>query len=123
MKLTKFEIIDHGFDYPDYFPGCGVCLTEYDFVQTGIGETPLEALEDALEQMAFCDDIENLEEIEECSDYKEIEESNLFVTSYIRDELLLNNEDEDNLEEIEESDCHYYISIRYSFARIPADKG
>lgn len=45
-----FEIIDHGWDNPDYFQGCGVAFTQWQHCVTGAGDTALEALEDALEQ-------------------------------------------------------------------------
>lgn len=49
-EVIKFEIVDHGFEHEQYFQGCGVAFTEYDTVYTGAGETPADALEDALEQ-------------------------------------------------------------------------
>lgn len=48
---VEYELIDHGVDTPDYFQGCGVALTPYSYVVTGIGDNPSEAIEDALEQI------------------------------------------------------------------------
>lgn len=45
------EIVDHGEDHAQYFPGCGVSGTRYSHVATGIGVTFGEALDDAIEQM------------------------------------------------------------------------
>lgn len=54
-NITKFEIINHGVELPNYFQGCGTAFTEFDFVQTGAGFDLKEAFDDALEQLAQCD--------------------------------------------------------------------
>lgn len=51
MKVSKFEIVDHGVEHEQYFQGCGVALTEYSDVFTGIGNSPYEALNDAMDQL------------------------------------------------------------------------
>jgi hypothetical protein len=51
--VEKYEIIDHGVENSDYFQGCGVSFTEFDSVYTGIGDTPAEALDDALDQASY----------------------------------------------------------------------
>jgi hypothetical protein len=50
--ITEYDIITHGVDWPDYFPGCGLAFTNYDDVATGIGNSEREAAEDALDQLA-----------------------------------------------------------------------
>lgn len=52
MKIKNYEIIDHGADHMQYFPGVCAAFTPYDDCVTGWGVTPQEALEDALEQLA-----------------------------------------------------------------------
>jgi hypothetical protein len=53
MKTPEdFEVIDHGVDHEQYFPGCGVALTEFTDCATGTGESAHDALEDALESLA-----------------------------------------------------------------------
>lgn len=52
MKIKAFEIINHGVDHPQYFQGCGVSLTEFDHVATGVGESAREAYDDAVEILA-----------------------------------------------------------------------
>jgi hypothetical protein len=47
--VVAFEFIDHGFEHPDFFQGCGVALTRYDHCFTGIGNTPYEAGHEALD--------------------------------------------------------------------------
>ena len=42
-KITEFEIVSHGIDGEQYFPGCGVACTSFDDVATGIGDTEQEA--------------------------------------------------------------------------------
>ncbi len=51
-RIEAFEVIDHGIEHSQYFQGCGVSHTRYTDVATGIGDTPSEALDDALEQLA-----------------------------------------------------------------------
>ena len=48
----KYELLDHGQDHSQYFQGCGTAYTDYDNATTGIGDTPAEALEDCIEQIA-----------------------------------------------------------------------
>jgi hypothetical protein len=50
--VRNFEIVDHGPEHSQYFQGCGVSGTKYDDVVTGIGNTPAEALSDALDSLA-----------------------------------------------------------------------
>jgi len=53
MKHVKeYEVIDHGFDAEQYFPGCGTAFTGFEDVATGIGDTAGEAFDDALENLA-----------------------------------------------------------------------
>jgi hypothetical protein len=47
--VTNYEFIDHGLQHPDFFQGCGVALTKYDECFTGIGNTPAEAANEALD--------------------------------------------------------------------------
>jgi hypothetical protein len=60
--MSKFEIVKHGVDSPDYFQGCGVAFTQYDFCVTGAGLDAKEAYEDAVEQiyMAHGDEADKL---------------------------------------------------------------
>jgi hypothetical protein len=51
-QVQAYEILDHGIDYSQYFPGCGTSLTEFTDVATGIGSNYAEALDDALESLA-----------------------------------------------------------------------
>lgn len=46
------EVEDHGVDHCQYFPGAGLAFTDYEDCATGTGNTPREALEDALEALA-----------------------------------------------------------------------
>lgn len=49
--MKKFEIINHGADHEQYFPGCGTAFSDYDHVVTGAGMDAKEAYEDAIEQV------------------------------------------------------------------------
>lgn len=50
--VVAYQIDELGVHLPDYFQGYGVSHTEYTDCATGIGDTPEEALEDALEMLA-----------------------------------------------------------------------
>lgn len=52
MKISQFEVLNHGVEHEQYFQGAGVSFTKWDTIQTGFGLTPLAALEDTLEIMA-----------------------------------------------------------------------
>jgi len=61
-RIGAFEIVDHGIDHSQYFPGCGVAFTSFDDVVTGIGDNPAEAIDDCLEQIAMDGfDVEGME--------------------------------------------------------------
>ncbi len=53
---APYQVVDHGWDGDQYFQGCGTSGTPFDNVVTGHGDTPREAIDDALEQMAMTDD-------------------------------------------------------------------
>lgn len=53
MKITNFEIINHGYDHAQYFRGCGTYGTNFEHVITGCGYNAKEAYNDALEQVAM----------------------------------------------------------------------
>ena len=50
-NITEFRIIDHGFDSPQYFQGCGIGSTNFRDVATGVGDSAREALNDALDSL------------------------------------------------------------------------
>jgi hypothetical protein len=89
--IERHQILDHGVDGEQYFQGCSTSFTEFTDVATGIGDSAHEALEDALEQLAFNDwDVESIKnKLSETVDVPETAE------------------DSD-----EPSDMHHYVSIR-----------
>jgi hypothetical protein len=99
IKVTDYQLLDHGIDHAQYFQGCGTAFTDYDEVVTGAGSDFSEAIEQALEQLAMMDyDADDIEaRIKEDEDLKE------WPTQP--------NTDEDH-EENEESELYYYVSIR-----------
>lgn len=52
--IVEFQILDHGIEHSQYFPGCGF-LPEFRDVATGIGMNAAEAIDDCLEQLACKD--------------------------------------------------------------------
>ena len=57
------EVQYHGIDHPDYWQGAGVCFTKFDEIVTGIGDTPAEALDDAIEQIAMVSGSDKIDKI------------------------------------------------------------
>lgn len=55
-QIEAYEIIDHGVEHEQYFAGCGTSFTQYDACYTGAANSPREALNDALEQLACSGD-------------------------------------------------------------------
>ena len=53
MKITDYEIINHGYDHAQYFQGCGTAFTDFEDVSTGAGDNAKDAYEDAVEQLAM----------------------------------------------------------------------
>lgn len=51
-KITAYEVVDHGIDHCQYFPGCSAVFTEYADCAVGAGCNPAEALSEALEMLA-----------------------------------------------------------------------
>lgn len=52
MKIVEYEVRDYGYDHAQYFPGAGTAFTRWTDVYLGAGDSPAEALEDALTQAA-----------------------------------------------------------------------
>ena len=108
IEALKFEIICHGEDGSQYFPGCGVAFTDFDYVVTGCASNKGEAFADAIEQIACCSGHDNASLIA-----KTIESSEE-AQEYIADEAF---EDSATMEEAnasEDSDWYFYVSIRWS---------
>lgn len=53
MSKPLYEVIDHGIDHSQYFPGCGTAYTDFDVAITGAGSNAREAYNDALDQAAM----------------------------------------------------------------------
>ena len=106
-----FEIIGHGVCHSQYFQGCGVSGTHFDNVATGVGDSPGEAIDDALETMAQ-DDIDRpiIELVEASDEYKKCKASEESVAADQRKELGLS--DDEDLPDCNE--VYWYISIRFN---------
>jgi hypothetical protein len=51
-----YEIINHGYMDPDYFRGCGVAFTKFDYYETGVGSNAKEAYDDAVDKIYLSHD-------------------------------------------------------------------
>ena len=123
MKVTDFELIDHGIHGSQYFQGCGTSFTSYEHVSTGCGDNPHEAVEDAIEQIACSHSVD----VEDLYDRLiEAEGNNPFLKQgedgkmkfpetpsayeHFKENTDLTDEDEMN----EMCETYRYISIRYN---------
>lgn len=94
--ITDFVLIDHGYDYPDHFQGCGVAYTRFDDCVTGAGLNPSDALDNALDQLA-----------DEGYDVSEVEAELVAEV-----EALVSLEDEEQEAGLDD-ELQYYLSIRF----------
>lgn len=95
-RITDYEIIDHGIQHSQYFPGCGVAFTRFSHVVTGIGKTAFEAALDAIEQ------------IHSLGDY---DTDSIEIAQLVR--MPGDGESEDELDDTH-PDLHHYVSIRWN---------
>lgn len=96
--IVEYEVIEHGFDAEQYFPGCGVVYTDFVDVATGIGETAREAFDDALDSLAQNDwDVSKIRGKSRLSRQT--------VQGYLRS-IGISKEDR------EDTETHAYVSIR-----------
>jgi hypothetical protein len=105
MCKIEFEILDHGCDGEQYFPGCGVSFTTYTEVNTGIGESARLAGEDALDQMYI--------EGDEPSNMAELSAA---IAELSAKEDTFDQADRDQAEKEGEElnpEWHHYVSIRW----------
>lgn len=100
---VHFEIIDHGCDGEQYFPGCGVAFTSFTDVATGIGDSAREAAEDAADSMAQSMSSEELDEVAESLDA---------AIADLSDAPSFDADDPDISPE-----WHHYVSIRWRVER------
>lgn len=56
----EYQLLNHGANHPNQFQGCGIALTNYTGVVTGIGSTLTDAFETALDQLATLGSKENI---------------------------------------------------------------
>jgi len=99
-KIEGYQLVDHGIDHAQYFPGCGVAFTEYEVCYTGCGSNFAEAIEDVLDQIALDGDydIEGLEA--------------RIKRDYGLEKWLTEPNTDKYCEENEDCELSYYLSIR-----------
>lgn len=93
-RVKEFCVYFHGVEHEQYFQGHGVAFTRYTECATGIGNTPNEALEDCLEQLACAHDwdVEDLED-----KIRALHGAHLAKGEESKEEL--------------PDDCHHFVSI------------
>jgi hypothetical protein len=102
-NVADFEVLDHGEDGSQYFPGCGTVGPSFTWF-TGIGDTGADALDDALELMAQND-----------ARPSKLQEAQM--------RSHLSNPDKSAFDSLDHSECNedhsgddwnHYVSIRYN---------
>lgn len=96
--ITEFQLVDHGIEHEQYFSGCGIAFTPFEYVATGCGNNPAEAVDDCLEQIASGNELVDVDGMEKricavCGIRK------IRVTPRVK---------------ASQDGCHYYVSIRYN---------
>jgi len=100
-SVGEFQIVDHGIEHSQYFQGCGVACTKYEYVVTGIGDNCEEALEDCLDQIMT--DGFNTSSIENSEDIKQ------YKGAIARDQQSVSKHIHADADE-----WNYYLSIRWN---------
>ncbi len=123
--ITDYQLLDHGIDGSQYFPGCGVYGTSFDHVVTGCGDNFSEAINDALESMAQgveCNGVDI-----EAFEHQMLTDEGLLVDGEppqcwphepSANAVARKSNGDMSEEEWENADCdvYYYVSIRYNVA-------
>lgn len=128
-QITEFQVVDHGIDGAQYFPGCGVSYTNFAHVVTGCGDDFAEALDDALESVAQSEETDGVD----FAAFEKAIASEGFGTvdgdtvtwqesdsaSKVMRIAHADGETDDELSELDVSDMdtYYYVSIRYNVAK------
>src|SRR5690606_3915173 len=110
MRITDYEIIDHGADHEQFFPGCATAFSRFSFVVTGAGDTPRDAVEDALNRMA---DVGDLDDDCPAGGCLLMEASSMSRESEIPD-VMPGDGTEEAPEGYPNPYWHHYVSIRYN---------
>lgn len=105
----EIEILNHGIEHSQYFQGCGTSFTRWQHVATGVGDTLIDALEDALEMAlsgvgAVEDDkelVRLVRESPECAEWSQ-------DTGSAHDDCV-GSDQRDHAE----CELHYFVSIRW----------
>jgi hypothetical protein len=115
-RIGEWDVEDHGVDGAQYFPGASTVFTRYDEVETGIGETFNDALEDALEQLATRFDVDDADLEQISKEEKLPEKQNERVTvDTVRDEYREDGDEEED-EDAEDDELNYYVIVRIKWA-------
>jgi hypothetical protein len=108
-RVNAFELVDHGIDHSQYFQGCGTSFTEFDYVITGVGDNPAEAIDDCLDQIVMAGfDADDLE--------KRILESEGWEEFPAEPSAICESETEEDgsdYEDMDGNEVFYYVSIMW----------
>lgn len=125
MTKLKTKVVDHGIDSPQYFPGCGVAFSNYDYVTTGAGDTFAEAIDFALESMAQSEECDGIDFAQLRRDIAEDGFGTVAADGTVAWQWSHSANAEcakaNGGEYPEDSDLYYYVSVRYGLRSEEAD--
>ena len=108
-RVSDYQIVDHGIEHSQYFQGCGVAFSDFQYVVTGCGDNFAEAIDDALDQMAMSEggDLIDFDELERIMlKFEELKEW--------PKEPSVSTSQHDTADPEDSCELYYYVSIRYS---------
>jgi len=101
QKVSEYQLCDHGIDGAQYFSGCGISYTSFDYVSTGCGSNFAEAIDEALDGVA-----------QDGFDSEALEEA-IMLDEGLSKWPTVPNTDKYYTEENGENEMYYYVSIRW----------
>lgn len=120
IKVDDFTVQDYGMESESYFQG-GSSLESERFV-VGIGDNPIEALDDALELIALGDDDIDFDNLESrikgaypafTRKPEDLPSANQYVMDQWKEDNPYKDLDEAE-EDIQNHECHYYIGVGWN---------
>lgn len=102
-SIKRARVVFHGIEHSQYFQGHGLAFTTYTHTATGIGSSSAEALDDAIEQLYYEFEPEDVKTA--------VRETGLSFRNLEKSAA----KDEETLREVsgdsEDSELHYFVSV------------
>ena len=116
-ELTDYELIDHGIQNSQYFQGCGVSGTFFDYVVTGIGSYPAKAIDDCIEMIASGTTLDI-----DFNKFEELIKKDEGWKFFPNFPTVCENCDAEDESVCDGCEQHYFVSIRFNEPEVPIKK-